>query len=554
MSWFHYLQDAGQLGAARELARFICQSLAPEGDNIDKVIAIYNEIKDANAKQKIDALLQIISTNGREILEDMQYIQAESDAMKLELLIAMPDQEARFADLRTKIINEIAELDELWQKTWTTEPTGGENVESLADSTCTPTGDENIEPIANSASEATGEENLSSAPIWTSEMANAEDPLAAPIWTSEPGEGEAPLPTPTAGTREQGDPGTLMPTQRRKVLHFKRSDSPLKKGASAAITRAISPVKTNETGVRTPVAGAEKPVGSVVKEAPSKDAAPYPEIAKPATPKETKVRPACPEIKGFRCTGEMAFACGDVINKVVEYQHEQTGMMFTLLPGGAFLMGSPDSEKGRIACEGPQHTVNIKPFLIGQHEVTQAVWFRIMASKPWRLMKWFIKEHVREGGLYPAIHVSWHDAKEFCRKLEFSLPSEAQWEYACRAGANTKYYWGNDMDNDYCWHWDNAGDKEDAYAHEVGQRVPNSFNLYDMLGNVWEWCDDTLHENYQNAPNDGSAWIDFKSTLRVIRGGAWNSWSDRSRCATRNHSDPKVKLDTIGFRVVKTLD
>jgi formylglycine-generating enzyme required for sulfatase activity len=225
------------------------------------------------------------------------------------------------------------------------------------------------------------------------------------------------------------------------------------------------------------------------------------------------------------------------------------------IPAGSFLMGSEEDDSQAYADERPQHQVTIKePFYIGKYPITQEQYEAVMENNP----SYFKKE-----GKYPVESVGWHDAQEFCQKLSnltektYRLPSEAEWEYACRAGTQSSYYYGNDENQlvKYAWYNENSN----SQTQPVGQKKPNQWGLYDMLGNVWEWCEDDWHYDYNGAPNDGKAWIDnddrSQSEYRIMRGGAWNSdsWNFNSRncrCATRNLEDPAWHTNSYGFRVV----
>jgi formylglycine-generating enzyme required for sulfatase activity len=233
-----------------------------------------------------------------------------------------------------------------------------------------------------------------------------------------------------------------------------------------------------------------------------------------------------------------------------------------LAPEGSFLMGSPENEPGRTQNEGPQHRVNVPSFYIGKYEVTQAQWRAVMGANPSRF----------KGGNLPVENVSWDDAKEFCRNLsqmtgeEYRLPTEAEWEYACRA--ETTGAIAGDFDA-MTWYSLNSISR----THPVGQKQPNAFGLYDMHGNVREWCEDDWHDSYANAPNDGRAWVTWvkgtsggsaldnflsfgtkrrRGLKRVIRGGSWHQGPDYSRSAMRMDVEPGFRDGQVGFRLVKT--
>ena len=217
----------------------------------------------------------------------------------------------------------------------------------------------------------------------------------------------------------------------------------------------------------------------------------------------------------------------------------QWGVEFALVPAGSFQMGS---ENG-LSYLQPMHRVNIaRPFYMGRHEVTQAQWQRVMGSNPSRF----------RGDNLPVEQVSWNDAQEFIRRLNalndgytYRLPSEAEWEYACRAGT-TGDYAGN-IDS-MAWYGNNSG----SATHSVGQKQPNAFGLYDMHGNVWEWYEDEYVEGYRGAPADGSARVSESGLAwsRVLRGGSWNNFAAYLRSAARRSGHLGDHDSDIGFRVV----
>jgi len=246
-------------------------------------------------------------------------------------------------------------------------------------------------------------------------------------------------------------------------------------------------------------------------------------------------------IQGFTYQREQEFSCGGQTHSVNIYIHEKTELEFVLVPGGSFEMGSNSGDSE----EKPVHRVTIKPFLICRTEVTQGIWEKIMGESPWSGEK-----YVREGQDYAAAYISWDDCNSFCKKTGLRMPTEAEWEYACRAGTSTKYCFGSSDSGlgNYAWYDDNADEVGEEYAHRVARKKANAFGLFDMHGNVWEWCSDKWHDNYNGAPTDGSSWESSGSSYRVFRGGCWSYFSGSCRSANRFRVDPGMRDFILGFR------
>ena len=248
-----------------------------------------------------------------------------------------------------------------------------------------------------------------------------------------------------------------------------------------------------------------------------------------------------------------------------------TQLEMMLVPGGTFIMGSPPEELGHQEDESPQHSVTVQPFFIGKYQVTQAQW-RFVAHLP-QVNKELNPDPSNFKGdgstsltnHRPVEQVSWEDAVEFCDRLSqytgrtYRLPSEAEWEYACRAGTTTPFHFGETIttdlanyDGDYAYGQGPKGvDRGETTA--VGSfGVANNFGLYDMHGNVYEWCQDHWHNNYEGAPTDGSAWLSNKkdSNRRLLRGGSWGSNPEACRSAYRNDLNLDYNYNNVGFRVV----
>ncbi len=239
----------------------------------------------------------------------------------------------------------------------------------------------------------------------------------------------------------------------------------------------------------------------------------------------------------------------------VETEVEGLNLEMVKIPAGNFEMGSPDDEKDGRNEERPRHEVTIaKPFWMGKYPVTQAQW-KAVAALPQINRNLNPNPSKFEGDNLPVEYVSWYDAEEFCARLAthtqraYRLPTEAEWEYACRANTTTLYHFGENITPNLA----NFSDSGINGTTPVGYfAVANPFGLYDMHGNVWEWCADHWHENYEGAPIDGSAWLtNNEETYRLLRGGSWYSSSRGCRSAYRyGHDLPDGRSSHLGFRVV----
>ena len=226
------------------------------------------------------------------------------------------------------------------------------------------------------------------------------------------------------------------------------------------------------------------------------------------------------------------------------------------IPGGSFMMGSPEDEQGRYKVEGPLHQVTLDPFFMGRYPITQAQW-RAVASLP-QVQRELDPDPSRfKGDSRPVERVNWYEALEFCDRLAkklgqpYTLPSEAQWEYACRAGTNTPFHFGETITTDLANFYSGLQGDYLEETTEVGSFSPNAWGFCDMHGNVWEWCLDYYHNSYRDAPPDGSAWeTEGDSYRRILRGGSWFSASKICRAAFRNAFCPNIRLCSYGFRVV----
>ncbi|MDE5116355.1 MAG: formylglycine-generating enzyme family protein, partial [Trichodesmium sp. St2_bin2_1] len=262
------------------------------------------------------------------------------------------------------------------------------------------------------------------------------------------------------------------------------------------------------------------------------------------------------------------------------------------IPGGRFLMGSPDTEAERLDTEGPQHYVDVPEFLMGKYVVTQGQWKEIACRTDLKVeldlktdpssfkepynrwqrvvdrVDWLeaVFKKLYKGidrWQRPVDKVNWFEAVEFCKRLSkligrnYRLPSEAEWEYACRAGTTTPFYFGETITTElvnYCGNKTYGNAPKGEYREQtipVGQFPANAFGLYDMHGNVREWCADEWHQNYAGAPTDGSVWLNGNKSISPLRGGSWADIPNYCRSAIRLYFNGRDDHNyNSGFRVV----
>ncbi|MGV0107412.1 Peptidase C14 [Nostoc sp. DSM 114160] len=284
-------------------------------------------------------------------------------------------------------------------------------------------------------------------------------------------------------------------------------------------------------------------------------------ISKPSSPSKNLILPNWSRRRVINTTGFAIAGLGLTIvvprsypsNSFVEDLGNSITLTMVKIPGGTFMMGSPEGEAERNKDESPQHQVKVPGFFMGKYEITQAQYKAITGSNPSNF----------KGEKRPVEQVSWDDAVEFCKKLSqktgktYRLPSEAEWEYACRAGTTTPFYFGKTITTNlvnYNGEYPYGSAPKGEYRQQttdVGKFPPNSFGLYDMHGNVSEWCLDVYNDNYLSAPKDGSAWLtDKDNNIRLLRGSGFISVAKNCRSAYRIGYTRSYRYGSIGFRVV----
>ncbi len=229
------------------------------------------------------------------------------------------------------------------------------------------------------------------------------------------------------------------------------------------------------------------------------------------------------------------------------WQENGSGIVFVWVPGGGFIIGCLEADNMRYENEKPAHEVHVEGFWIGKYTVTQRQWKRVMNNNP---------SHFRKGPDFPVEQVSWRDAIEFIRRLSascknrftFGLPMEAQWEFAATSGGNFEKYAGGDYPDDLAWYKDNSG----FSTHQVGEKAPNGLGIYDMSGNVLEWCQDVYLEDAYRTDYLSNSASGNSRLNRTGRGGSWSLDASRCRCAARRGFPPGLHYSNLGFRVIRT--
>ncbi|MEM1242414.1 MAG: SUMF1/EgtB/PvdO family nonheme iron enzyme [Cyanobacteria bacterium P01_H01_bin.26] len=481
-------------------------------------------------------------------------------------LILLPSQ-ATLADvtalkndaLKAEIQQDFVMAKQLWVRVWATSPTDPdalEGIERLARGGSTP------QPAPPAVSSASVEPITSSAAVTPRAAAPAPAPQSP---TSPPNRKSKPF---------------IMPPARKLVVPPRataKSSSPNKKNlssvspqqrlASSSSVGTVLPYSLNDRVSRRKLIqilgftgggiGAFL-LGKVLFQ--SEPGTSIPEASINASPladadfKQTSV-----QVVTVNETGETV---SDELKDAYIFEESVGDLTLELVPieGGSFLMGSPEEEGDDN--EKPQHEVTVQPFLMGRYEVTQAQW-KAVARMTKVTHELEADPSNFKGETRPVEKVSWDDAVEFCKRLsqktgrEYRLPSEAEWEYACRAGTTTPFHFGDtitpDLANYNGEYTYGAGPKGEyrKQTTDVGIFPSNAFGLYDMHGNIWEWCQDHWHDNYNGAPTDGSAWISNDDTARrMLRGGSWYAYPDGCRSADRSGSARNFGYTYVGFRVV----
>jgi formylglycine-generating enzyme required for sulfatase activity len=241
-------------------------------------------------------------------------------------------------------------------------------------------------------------------------------------------------------------------------------------------------------------------------------------------------------------------------------------MEFVWIEPGTFVMGTTEEQKQLLQSEEmwfdwlenelPAHEVTIsKGFWLGKYVITQGQWESVMGTRPW-----YAQDYVQANANHPAVYISWNDVQKFIGKLNeaegeevYRLPTEAEWEYACRAGTTTLWSFGDDESllGEYAWYRDNACGAEECYAHAVGQKRPNLWGLYDMYGNVWEWCQDWFSNDYYQSASRVDPPGPASGSEHVLRGGDFDSVAHAPRSARRAISAPPFRWGNHGARLLR---
>ncbi len=313
-------------------------------------------------------------------------------------------------------------------------------------------------------------------------------------------------------------------------------------GAIAALITAIAALLAAMNGG----AAKEKDAPPAAQTAPSKPPPAVDAEAERLKAEAEEVRAKAAELERKLAESEQKKAAAAVASSAPKQgdviTDDATGMKLVYVPGGCFNMGSSSDDADHYEDEGPVHEVCVDGVYMGKYEVTQGQWEKVMGSNP---------SNFKKGGNYPVERVSWNDAQDFIKKLniksgkQYRLPTEAEWEYACRANGSSKYCGGDDVDA-VAWYDKNSGDS----THPVGGKDANVFGLHDMSGNVWEWCADWYDSGYYASSPQSNPLGSESGSDHVIRGGGWDDTPRIVRAAYRFRFMPVIGSYSLGFRLV----
>jgi len=244
----------------------------------------------------------------------------------------------------------------------------------------------------------------------------------------------------------------------------------------------------------------------------------------------------------FSWLGTEEYECQNLSHRIATFRHESSSAELNLIPGGFFFMGTNQGNPD----ERPVHEVTLPPFLIGRTPLTQECWDLIggVDDRPWSELE------------LPISGLSWHQTQSWLRRAgdKLRLPSEAEWEYACRAGSTSQYFWGEAMDPSYCWYGGNAFSSFQTHPPWEHEDKPNAFGLIDVSGNVFEWCEDEWFADYHDAPHDERPRLGQRGrALRVLRGGSWDDHCDHCASAFRFKAQPAESNSDYGLRLALSL-
>ena len=258
-------------------------------------------------------------------------------------------------------------------------------------------------------------------------------------------------------------------------------------------------------------------------------------------------------VPGFTYVKTEKYSCGGQSHWMVIVKDQKYNIEFVLIPGGSYRMGDITGNGGSYhQYEVPVHWVNLQPFLLAQTELSQAQWYAVMGNKPW-----LGRTYYGPNSDCAASYITYNDAAAFCTRTGWRMPSEAEWEYACRAGTTTTYPFGNDSNqlDTYAWTVNNTWNMNLKSPQPVGKKPANAFGLRDIIGNVIEWVEDQWQDTYNCAPTDGRAWVAGSSPYYVFRGGCWWFYTQVVSCqsAYRWGVQRDKKFNYIGFRPALSL-
>lgn len=557
MSWYRKLLQSDRLEIAGELAQHIFRQMNPQPISLAEVLRQYPSLGHSPYLVTVDKILEVVATEGRELLEIASQFQGSSAVEKVKKLIEFTTFQEKIAPLSQKLEKEVPKIHEFlrsspedlqntssevkqkiseihrkvelleksWRDNWEKLERDGEFTflqaldlleELLNQYIQLPYQFQNAPQLITQITSLLSDfqDGKKTIPLQANQFWEA---ARSKIFDTLPPKGKVEV-APLAKPKRQEDlsPGEVHTSPREE--EGEKGKKKKKKGESSKIRLDWDPSS-----------------GDTVKTADQSQEISTRDLNLPS-PRENSIHSLAPDLRlpdVFQAKGEKSYTCGEISHSVHRFVHLPTGMDFVLIPGGKYTVQGQDL---------PPKKVTLETFLISRYPVTQKVWVAMTGFNPSNF----------RGPDHPVDCISWKDAVEFCQKVKLRLPSEVEWEVACRAGSKTPHFWGKGKGDAYCWYEGNS----EGQTHPIAHKKPNAFGLYDTLGNVSEWCRDAYQDQYPTGSFNPLVDSDehlAQGARRVFRGGSFEDSLEKCRADWRSSYAPEYRWWNYGLRLACSL-